>query len=342
MPLKQIRQAAPQPSPVEPAPPRPPPGSSPQFPVVPTRSERTSAIPAPFIEEINYPSYDGLPMADNTDQAFDMSSAYHTLLDFFWERNDVFVATNLLVYYREGDNTTRVTPDVMVAFGRPSGYRGSYKVWEEGNHPPDWVLEVASEGTVDVDVNEKPDIYGGIGVPEYWQYDPTGGLLNPRLQGWRLNGLKYTELPQVPVAGAEIAIYSEVLGLRLEFDGEELRFWDPVEEQYLYSPLGAQRARRESDQARREEQQRRHEAEQARHEAERARREEQQRRHEAEQGQREAEQARHEAEQARREAERLAQALKARVEASERREQALRASIADLPAGSQPPDGSED
>ena len=335
MPLKKIHQAPPQPTPVEPPSPKPPAGFSPEASANPKRIEKEPTIPLQFTTDIDYPDYDGLPMADNTDQAYEMTSAYHTLLDFFLERNDVFVATNLLVYYREGDNQARITPDVMVAVGRPQGYRGSYKVWEEGQHPPDWVLEVASEESVEMDVLQKPGTYAGIGVREFWQYDPTGGLLNPRLRGWRLNGLKYTELPQVPVAGAEIAIYSEVLGLRLEFDGEELRFWDPVEEQYLYSPLGAQRARRESDQARREEQQRRHEAEQRR-------REEQQRRHEAEQGQREAEQAQHEAEQARREAERLAQALKARVEASERREQALRASITDLPAGSQPPDGSED
>ena len=237
MPLKEIRQAAPQPAPVEPAPPRSPPGTGPQVPVVPALSERTSAIPAPFIKEIDYPSYDGLPMADNTDQAQDMTDAFHEVQNFFWGRNDVFVATNLLVYYREGENTTRITPDVMVAFGRPPGYRGSYKVWEEEHHPPDWVLEIASEGTVDVDVLEKPGIYAGIGVSEYWQYDPTGGLLNPRLQGWHLTGLKYTELPQVPVAGAEIAIYSEVLGLRLEFDGDRLRFWDPVGERYLRTPL---------------------------------------------------------------------------------------------------------
>lgn len=88
-----------------------------------------------------------------------------------------------------------------------------------------------------MDVLQKPGIYAGIGVSEYWQYDPTGGLLNSRLQGWRLTGLKYTELPHIPVAGAEIAIDSEALGVRLEFDGERLRFWDPVGERYLRTPL---------------------------------------------------------------------------------------------------------
>ena len=88
-----------------------------------------------------------------------------------------------------------------------------------------------------MDVLQKPGTYAGIGVREFWQYDPTGGLLNPRLQGWRLSGLGYTELPHIPVAGAEIAIDSEALGVRLEFDGERLRFWDPVGERYLRTPL---------------------------------------------------------------------------------------------------------
>ena len=260
-------------------------------------------------------------MADNTDQALEMTVDFHILLIFFRGREDVFVATNLLVYYREGDNETRVTPDVMVAFGRPPGYRGSYKIWEEGNHPPDWVLEVASEGTVSVDVEEKPGTYAEIGVREYWQYDPTGGLLDQRLQGWRLSGLEYTELPQVRVAGAEIAIYSEVLGLRLEFDGNELRFWDPVGKRYLHTPL-------ESEEDRLKAERRAEEAEQGRREEAQARREAERRAEEAEQGRREAEQAQRKEAQARREA--------------ERREQELRAQIASLRTGTQPPDGSED
>ena len=214
---------------------------------MPKRIEEAPTIPLQFTADIDYPDYDGLPMADNTDQAYEMTSAYHTLLDFFLERNDVFVATNLLVYYREGDNQARITPDVMVAVGRPQGYRGSYKVWEEGQHPPDWVLEVASEESVEMDVLQKPGTYAGIGVREFWQYDPTGGLLNPRLQGWRLSGLRYTELPHIPVAGAEVAIDSEALGVRLEFDGDRLRFWNPTDERYLLTPWEAERARRESD-----------------------------------------------------------------------------------------------
>ena len=220
MPLRKIHHDPPQPTPVEHPSPRPPAGFNPQVPAIPKRIKQEPTIPVQSTADIDYPDYDGLPMADNTDQAQTIVDNFQTLRTFFWGRNDVFVATNLLVYYREGDNQARITPDVMVAVGRPQGYRGSYKVWEEGQHPPDWVLEVASEESVEMDVLQKPGTYAGIGVREFWQYDPTGGLLNPRLQGWRLSGFRYTELPHIPVAGAEIAIDSEALGVRLEFDGD--------------------------------------------------------------------------------------------------------------------------
>ena len=321
MPLKEIRQAAPQPSPVEPTPPRPPEGFSPHVPVAPSRSGHLPSIPAPFPKDIDYPSYDGVPMADNTDQAQELTSDFQILLTHFEGRDDVFVASNLLVYYRERDNETRITPDVMVAFGRPPGYRGSYKIWEEGNHPPDWVLEIASEGTAKVDTEEKPGTYAEIGVREYWQYDPTGGLLVKRLQGWRLTEHGYAELPQVPVAGAEIAIHSEVLGLRLDFDGEGLRFWDPVGKRYLHTLSESERALRRSEQARRAEAQARREAEQGQREEAQARREAEQRAEAAERGRREEAEARR---------------------AAERREQELRELIASGRTGTQPPDSSED
>ena len=54
----------------------------------------------------------------------------------FRDRQDVFVAGDLLWYPVEGDPLIRSAPDTMVVFGRPKGYRGSYKQWEEGESPP--------------------------------------------------------------------------------------------------------------------------------------------------------------------------------------------------------------
>ncbi len=59
---------------------------------------------------------------------------------------EVFVAGNLLWYAVEGEPTIRTAPDVMVAFGRPKGRRGSYKQWEEANIAPQVVFEILSPG----------------------------------------------------------------------------------------------------------------------------------------------------------------------------------------------------
>ena len=328
MPRKAIDQAAPQPSPVESAAPRPSAGSSPHASVPQPKGTHFPETPVPLTEEVDYPSYDGIPFADNTDQAEWIVFAFNALRAFFWIRNGVFVATNLLLYYREGDNKTRITPDVMVAVGRPKGYRGSYKIWEEGHHPPDWVLEVASGESVEVDVEEKPGTYAGIGVREYWQYDPSGGLLNPRLQGRRLSGLEYTDLPQDRVAGAEVAIYSEVLGLRLEFDGERLRFWDPVDQRYLYTPRESEVGRLEAE--------RRTAIAERRIAIDRRATEAAKRRAAIDRRATEAAKRRIEA------AKRGTEIAKRRAEAAERRVEELQTQIASLRAGTKPPDGPKD
>jgi Uma2 family endonuclease len=76
---------------------------------------------------IVYPDSDGKPMADNTRQ-FRWITTIKSNLDWLFANNDdVFVAGDLLWYPVEGDNKTRQAPDVMVAFGRPKGERGSYQ-----------------------------------------------------------------------------------------------------------------------------------------------------------------------------------------------------------------------
>jgi hypothetical protein len=77
--------------------------------------------------EIVYPESDGKPIADNTLQ-FRWIVKIQGGLDA-WFRHDpqVFVAGDLLWYPVEGNNRLSTAPDVMVAFGRPKGDRGSYR-----------------------------------------------------------------------------------------------------------------------------------------------------------------------------------------------------------------------
>src|SRR5437016_2428062 len=97
-------------------------------------------------QAVEYPDSDGQPMADNT-----LQYEYITLIKggldiVFADVADVFVAGDLLWYAVEGEPTIRQAPDVLVAFGRPKGYRGSYRQWEEDNIPPQVVFEILSPG----------------------------------------------------------------------------------------------------------------------------------------------------------------------------------------------------
>jgi hypothetical protein len=83
-----------------------------------------------------------------------------------------FVAGDLLWYYAEGDPTRRVAPDVLVAFGRAPGHRGSYLQWLEGGVCPQVVVEVWSPGNTFGEQVQKLRLYERLGVVEFITYDP--------------------------------------------------------------------------------------------------------------------------------------------------------------------------
>ncbi|MFM5899607.1 MAG: Uma2 family endonuclease, partial [Dolichospermum sp.] len=82
---------------------------------------------------IIYPDSDGQPMADNTKQFRWIVLIKENLESLFANDETVFVAGDLLWYPVEGRPDIRVAPDVLVAFGRPKGDRGSYRQWQEDN-----------------------------------------------------------------------------------------------------------------------------------------------------------------------------------------------------------------
>lgn len=66
----------------------------------------------------------------------------------------------------------------MVALGRPPGYRGSYKPWEEENIAPQVVFEILSPSNTRREMGEKQKFYENYGVLEAYYYDP------PRKDFW--------------------------------------------------------------------------------------------------------------------------------------------------------------
>ena len=129
---------------------------------------------------IVYPSSDGKPMADNTLQ-FEWIMTVKGGLDVLFANDpNVFVAGDLLWYPFEGDNTTCIAPDALVAFGRPKGYRASYLQWREGGIAPQVVFEILSPGNSRREMQEKLERYDRYGVEEFYVYNPYKFIV----EGW--------------------------------------------------------------------------------------------------------------------------------------------------------------
>ena len=194
---------------------------------------RVTVVP----ETIDYPDSDGLPMAESESQFWPILYVGSALDRYYQARDDVYIVGNLLLYYQEGDPGKSVSPDLMVVLGASKHIRSSYRLWEEPK-APDFVLEIASESTHRIDRGEKRDLYAGMGVLEYWQYDPVGNYLEPPLLGFRLVEGRYAPISATAQEGGMLALRSEVLGLELHLRPdapvrEALHFYDPLRGEYL-------------------------------------------------------------------------------------------------------------
>lgn len=214
-----------------------------------------------FLTEINYPDTDGLPMAESNIARDYLIYAVEVLDIYFQFNPNVYVSGNLFIYYEAGNPKAVVSPDIFVVFDVAKGKRRSYKIWEEGNKSPDFVLEITSKSTRSEDQGAKKGIYAFLGVREYFQYDPTGEYLNTQIQGLRLVEDYYLPIAPIILPDGTLSINSEVLGLELRVCGGELRFYDIETGQKLLSHRESEQARIEVKQALQAEIQARQEAE---------------------------------------------------------------------------------
>ncbi len=180
--------------------------------------------------EVEYPDSDGLPMAENTVQCRAIREAMGALENHYKPGREVGIASDLLLYYRQGDPAISVAPDLMVSFGVRMLGLPSYKLWEIGK-PPEFVLEVSSQSSRELDRTKKVELYAGLGVREYFVFDPgdpedVGDRQDGKLSGYRLWGSKYVESGESTERGRELE--SEELGLLLRPEGKLVRFRDPV------------------------------------------------------------------------------------------------------------------
>lgn len=200
----------------------------------------------PTEPEIEYPSSDGKPMAENTLQYRWIVTIAGNVDALFAARDDVFVAGDNLIYPVRGNNKVRQAPDVYVAFGRPKGDRGSYQVWLEGGIFPQVVFEVRSPGNRAGEMARRFRFYDRYGAEEYYDLDPDRNRLRAYT---RPPGGRLTEV------GAPDGFASPRLGVRFDLSGPELVIFYPTGEpfltfQQLADARNAERRRADAQQAR--------------------------------------------------------------------------------------------
>ncbi|WP_017659144.1 Uma2 family endonuclease [Baaleninema simplex] len=173
--------------------------------------------------EIVYPDSDGKPMADNTVQFRWISVIYHNLAWWFAENPNVFVAGDLLWYPVEGNNRLSQAPDVMVAFDRPKGDRGSYKQWQENDIAPQVVFEILSPRNTLKEMGRKFLFYNDYGVEEYYIYDPQKNDLS----GWLRGEAEVPEMARLDIIEEMNGWVSPRLEIRFEVKDKTMELYRP-------------------------------------------------------------------------------------------------------------------
>jgi Uma2 family endonuclease len=242
-----------------------------------------------------YPDSDGQPMAENTLQFEWIVTIKENLNLLFLDRPDVFVAGDLLWYAVKGEPAIRLAPDALVAFGRPKGYRGSYRQWEEGGIAPQVVFEVMSPGNRAGEMLQKREFYEKYGVEEYYVWDPD----RITLEGWLRHGDKLEPIDEMN------GWTSPRLAVRFELTSDNLRLFGPKGEPFLtFAEVAQQR-----EEARQQAETERERADQAQQRAEQAQQRADQAQQRADQAQQRADQAQQRADE--KESERLAAQVRA-------------------------------
>ena len=228
----------------------------------------------------DYPESDGKPMAETPVHWRATVDATDPLHEFYRQREDVYVGSDMMMYYQEGDTRRSVVPDVWVAFGVPKlPERRTWLIWLEGKGP-DFVVEITSKSTRREDENRKKALYERLGVREYWQFDPTGDYLDPILKGRELGpDGAYRDLKLERRDG--LLRHSSLLGLELHLVEGWLRYFDPAQNDYLLTYTEQHHARRSAESARLTAESARRSAESARLTAESARQQAESEQHQA-------------------------------------------------------------
>jgi Uma2 family endonuclease len=178
-----------------------------------------------------YPESDDEPLAETDWHILALILLREGLEDFFTERADVYIGSNLFFYYVEGDPSAKTAPDTMVVKGVAKHMRRTFKTWIERAIPA-VIFEICSRKTWKRDLGERLRLYERLRVAEYFVFDPEACYVKPPLRGFRLRSGKYQPLRASP----DGSVPSKELGLRLRAEGHMLRLIDARTGQAVPTP----------------------------------------------------------------------------------------------------------
>ena len=242
------------------------------------------AIGKPTIYIEGYPCEDDEPMAATGFHADQIGIFSEQLTRYFAINPHIYIGVDSFIYYREGDITKFVAPDVYVVFGVDKfPQRRSFYTWSEGAVPTA-IFEFLSDATADQDRHEKVQRYlTDMRAQEYFIHQPE--MKKPaEFRGWRRNPSgSIVELRP----DAQGGLFSEALNLYFRWEDQldtHVRLLRPYlpDGTPITTSMEEHRLRMEEQQLRMEEQQLRMEEHRLRMEEHRLRVEEQHLRIEAE------------------------------------------------------------
>ena len=169
---------------------------------------KATGKPTIYIE--GYPYEDDEPMPATEFHAEQVRNLADQLIRYFAIHPHVHIGVDTFIYYREGDMTKFVAPDVHVVLGAAKfPLRRSFYTWSEGAVPA-VIFEFLSDATADQDRGEKVQVYlRDMGAQEYFIHQPE--LKKPaEFRGWwqDLSG-SIVEMEQDEEGG----LFSEALNL---------------------------------------------------------------------------------------------------------------------------------
>lgn len=170
----------------------------------------TKATGKPTVYIPGYPYEDEEPMPATGFHGEQINILYEQLSSYFATQPHTYIGVDNFIYYREGDTTRSVAPDIYVVLSAAKfPLRRSFYTWAEGAVPT-VLFEFLSDSTADEDREAKVGVYlGDIGAQEYFIHQPE--MEKPaEFRGWRreVSGGIVEMLPD-----ADGSLFSESLNL---------------------------------------------------------------------------------------------------------------------------------